>query len=329
MLAFIYLLAVTGATANAEPDDGPIITTAAPNPAPRPPITPPPLGMRRPNPIPKGNPGVWANTNDYPAIALQKQMEGTTGFRRVVGPDGRVTDCQIVSTSGSSELDQATCSNVQRRARFDPALDATGQPVSGSYANRVRWQIPRFALTEGFPRAPFALKYGWTRLLPEDFPKSALEEKRYGTAKIELAVASNGALTSCNIVESSGHADLDDASCKVATTRTTFSPALDLLGKPTEGRIRTKLDWRVTADKPALSYANLDIFPKPYRSTSTFKVNKDGSLSDCKSEGSDISPKMDELFCSTIKRKPYLDAKGQPVARMVKVTEIVEMEDVE
>ena len=113
---------------------------AAPPPAAPPP--PPPVA-KRPNPLPKGNPGNWANTNDYPSRALQQEREGTTGFRVTVGANGRVTECSISSSSGHPDLDQATCTNVTRRARFDPALDSSGNPTSGSYSNRVRWQIPK------------------------------------------------------------------------------------------------------------------------------------------------------------------------------------------
>jgi periplasmic protein TonB len=124
------------------PPAAPIVPTAAP-PAPAAPPPPPPPVAKRPNPIPKGNPGNWANTNDYPSRALQQEREGTTGFRVTVGPNGRVTECSITSSSGHPDLDQATCSNVQRRARFDPALDGSGNPTTGSYSNRVRWQIPK------------------------------------------------------------------------------------------------------------------------------------------------------------------------------------------
>jgi len=117
-----------------------VVPTAAP---PAPPAPPPPPVARRPNPVPKGNPGNWANTNDYPSRALQQEREGTTGFRVTVGPNGRVTDCQISSSSGHPDLDQATCTNVTRRARFDPALDGSGNPTTGTYSNRVRWQIPK------------------------------------------------------------------------------------------------------------------------------------------------------------------------------------------
>jgi len=92
--------------------------------------------------VPRGNPGTWATTNDYPSRALREERAGTTGFKVSVGPDGRVTDCQITSSSGHADLDEATCANVRRRARFTPATDGEGQPTSGTYSNRVRWVIP-------------------------------------------------------------------------------------------------------------------------------------------------------------------------------------------
>jgi periplasmic protein TonB len=130
-------------TVETPPPAAPIVPTAAPPAPSAPPPPPPPPVAKRPNPVPKGNPGNWANTNDYPSRALQQEREGTTGFRVTVGPNGRVTDCQITSSSGHPDLDQATCTNVTRRARFDPALDGNGQPTTGSYSNRVRWQIPK------------------------------------------------------------------------------------------------------------------------------------------------------------------------------------------
>ncbi|MBA4748473.1 MAG: energy transducer TonB, partial [Sphingopyxis sp.] len=77
------------------------------------------------------------------ARAQREEREGTTGFRVAIGPDGRVTGCDITSSSGHADLDQETCKLVTRRARFDPALDRDGNPTTGSYSNRVRWQIPK------------------------------------------------------------------------------------------------------------------------------------------------------------------------------------------
>ncbi len=112
-------------------------------PPPNPPPAPPPPRMTPKSAVPKGNPGNWATTNDYPSRALREEREGTTGFRVSVGPDGKVTDCQVTSSSGHGDLDEAACSNIRRRARFAPATDGEGQPTSGSYSNRVRWVIPK------------------------------------------------------------------------------------------------------------------------------------------------------------------------------------------
>ncbi|MEO6716180.1 MAG: energy transducer TonB [Novosphingobium sp.] len=108
-----------------------------------PPAAPPPPRFSAKGAVPKGNPGSWATTNDYPSRALREEREGTASFRVAVGPDGRVTDCQITGSSGHADLDAATCENVRRRARFAPAMDGEGNPTTGTYSNRVRWVIPK------------------------------------------------------------------------------------------------------------------------------------------------------------------------------------------
>lgn len=93
--------------------------------------------------IPRGNPGYWATTNDYPARDLREGNQGIARFLLTIGADGRVQSCRITQSTGFSGLDDATCRNVSRRARFDPATDGTGAPVSGTYSGSVRWLIPR------------------------------------------------------------------------------------------------------------------------------------------------------------------------------------------
>lgn len=124
------------------PPAPPVLVVAPPGPAAAPP--PPPQPKFTPKSAqPKGNPGNWATTNDYPTRALREEREGVTGFRVTVGTDGRATGCDVTSSSGSADLDQATCSNVMRRARFTPATDGEGNPTTGSYSSRVRWVIPK------------------------------------------------------------------------------------------------------------------------------------------------------------------------------------------
>lgn len=121
------------------PPPAPVVVMPAP---PGPPAAPPPKFTPK-GASPKGNPGNWATTNDYPSRALREEREGTTGFRVSVGADGRVTSCSVTNSSGSPDLDEATCSNVTRRARFTPATDGEGNPTTGSYTSRVRWVIPK------------------------------------------------------------------------------------------------------------------------------------------------------------------------------------------
>lgn len=321
MKYFVYLLAAVSATGNAE---------SIPDPFPTP--------QNRPNPIPRGNPGNWATTNDYPSVALQKQVEGTTGFRVNVGPDGRVSDCVITASSGSPELDLATCTNVRRRARFEPALDANGSPTTGKYANRVRWQIPSFVPLISFPRGPTMQGGSWTRILPTDFPQKALAQKRQGIVKIELAISPNGAIQSCNILESSTHADLDAETCKIASNKAKFGPALDVTGQPTAGRVQTEINWRIPGDGDATSSGDMantpltmpkDLRPKAGATTVSFTVTADGSLKDCNLQSTiDPSSKAADAMCKLkIKFEPYTDAKGQPVARRVTTTSTVQIEE--
>ena len=82
------------------------------------------------------------STDDYPMAAIRNEEQGMVQFRVTVAPDGRVSDCTIIASSGSAALDQASCSIVSRRAQFEPARDARGRPVSDSITSRVRWELP-------------------------------------------------------------------------------------------------------------------------------------------------------------------------------------------
>ena len=91
---------------------------------------------------PLGSPGKWASSEDYPAAALREAREGVARFRVTIGSDGRVRNCEITASSGSADLDRATCATVSKRARFKPATDASGAVVGGSYSSAVKWEIP-------------------------------------------------------------------------------------------------------------------------------------------------------------------------------------------
>lgn len=92
---------------------------------------------------PRNAPANWVTTNDYPTTELRNGVQGAVGFEVAIGTDGSVERCRITSSSGSAGLDAATCRYVTRRARFEPATDASGAKVNGTYSSKVTWVIPK------------------------------------------------------------------------------------------------------------------------------------------------------------------------------------------
>src|SRR5690606_7423072 len=98
------------------PDPGPIVT---PSPIPTPLIQPvaaaPSNDVRR-----------WITSDDYPRRSLVDGSEGLARYRLIVGTNGRVSSCEITTSTGDTLLDQTTCRLLTREARFTPATDGNG-----------------------------------------------------------------------------------------------------------------------------------------------------------------------------------------------------------
>jgi len=88
--------------------------------------------------------------NDYPLAARRRGVEGTVGFSLEIDSNGRVSDCRIVATSGSSDLDTTTCTLLRERARFEPARDSGGRPLPDTIEARFTWR-----LADADPYRPF------------------------------------------------------------------------------------------------------------------------------------------------------------------------------
>ncbi|HEX8620397.1 MAG TPA: TonB family protein [Allosphingosinicella sp.] len=112
-------------------------------PAPRIEIAPPADPVRTVKPArAKANLASYVSDEDYPTTAVRNEEQGTTRFRLVVGPNGQVTECSIVGSSGSSALDSATCRLMKQRAKFTPARNSAGEPTSDSVTSAIRWVLP-------------------------------------------------------------------------------------------------------------------------------------------------------------------------------------------
>lgn len=92
---------------------------------------------------PRNDPSRWLSDDDYRPSWARRELTGTARFRLEIAASGKVTDCRVTGSTGHAELDQATCALVTRRARFEPARGTSGEPVAGSYAGAVQWELPR------------------------------------------------------------------------------------------------------------------------------------------------------------------------------------------
>jgi protein TonB len=90
----------------------------------------------------KANLASYVSDEDYPSTAIRNEEQGTTRFKLVVGPDGRVKECSVTSSSGSSALDSTTCKLMKQRAKFTPAKNNRGEPTGDIVASAVRWVLP-------------------------------------------------------------------------------------------------------------------------------------------------------------------------------------------
>lgn len=153
MLALLWSLAAISSSAGPPPAPAvpPIYTPPiyppqiVPPPSPAaPPIYTPPRAppMTRPSPHDPASVMRLFSADDYPPEAVRLEQQGIVAYSATVGPDGRVASCDIVTSSGSASLDAATCSIIQRRARFRPASDQQGRPIAEKFSGRISWVLP-------------------------------------------------------------------------------------------------------------------------------------------------------------------------------------------
>jgi len=79
--------------------------------------------------------------SDYPRGAREGLVSGTVSVRYVVAVSGRVTECTVTRSSGSSELDETTCRLIKQRFRFKPSRDEDGTPVDSIIVENHSWLI--------------------------------------------------------------------------------------------------------------------------------------------------------------------------------------------
>ena len=81
----------------------------------------------------------WLHQSDYPAESLAAGEQGEVTAAFDVTETGAVENCKVIRSSGYLRLDDATCPLIVERARYRPAIDATGKPMRSADVRAFRW----------------------------------------------------------------------------------------------------------------------------------------------------------------------------------------------
>lgn len=131
---------VVSSPVQATPNPPPFVPTPVYRPAPPAPPAPPPVRRVEPQSV-SGNLQGLFRESDYPSSAVENEEQGTVSVVLSIGPNGRVSNCSVASSSGSRSLDSATCRVLTSRAKFTPARDSTGTAISGTFRQRITWRL--------------------------------------------------------------------------------------------------------------------------------------------------------------------------------------------
>ncbi len=200
---------------------------------------------------PAGRGNVFSD-DDYPSASRAAEEQGLSIASYVMGVDGRVSQCEIVQSSGFKRLDDATCSIITRRFRFNPLI-RDGQPVPGRKVLPVNWRLTAPVAVPPTPTGTivYATPAGRGNVFSnDDYPSASRRAEEEGVTRASYVVGVDGRVIQCEIVQSSGFKRLDDESCSIITRRFRFNPAT-LNGQPVRERKSMPVRWRLTGYRTA------------------------------------------------------------------------------
>lgn len=79
---------------------------------------------------------------NYPTQALRKGMPALVAIRLFVDETGEPTSCEIQNDMSEDIFAKEACEIFRMKGEYEPALDATGEPMKSFYATTLRYFIP-------------------------------------------------------------------------------------------------------------------------------------------------------------------------------------------
>lgn len=129
-----------------------------------------------------------------------------------------------------------------------PAVDLPSLPPPGDYLPKDI-ALPVTPPTQAFVArraVPSGNPGNWATA--SDYPSRDLREGNQGITRFMLAIGLDGRVQSCTVVQSSGFAGLDEATCRHVMRRARFKPAADGNGQPAVGEYSSSIRWEIPED---------------------------------------------------------------------------------
>jgi TonB family protein len=166
----------------------------------------------------------------------------------------------------------------------------------------------------------------------DDYPPRAMANGEEGTVVFDALIAPDGSVDKCTIAVSSGHSDLDDATCRIVKARARFVPARDGNGAAVYGIFRNVINWSLGNLVGGHLEPELELqinqapagVTLPLVMTLSYVSRADGSAGNCgldsSAPGTSAPPPpqvLVDLACNSIVTGPrdvVRNSHGQPVA---------------
>lgn len=153
-------------------------------------------------------------------------------------PMPKPSEKPVIDTKTPNEAKDAQL--YQDRHDSNIILPPVGPPVRET---DVRLDPPLPPPSAGLARSVRPLNSPGSWVTQDDYSSSDIRAERQGTARFTLSIGTDGKVKSCSIVQSTGFASLDAATCKYVSRRARFETALDDAGAPATGSYSGSIRW--------------------------------------------------------------------------------------
>ena len=186
-------------------------------------------------PVPSGP--LEISDTDYPLQSLLAAAEGVVSLILYTDPRGRVTNANVLESSGNARLDQTAMQIARTRWQFQPGT-VSGRPSESVARVNVSWKLPAERVTTFDPAVPEPPE-GTTPPRRTSDPLAglnsplgfAVRQRQQGIVSLKFFVGENGSIGDLQVAESSGFERLDIHAIEIVRNNWTFEAAT-LNGQP-------------------------------------------------------------------------------------------------